>query len=308
MMPPKPYIKLSKVLPSPTFTLSDAQRKLESTRGSTKVILSRLREGGQVLALGKGRYRLISPESYAKLQELKGKNSKFYRLALEIYRKYPDLKKLVLYGSQLVGRADKYSDYDILLILPRVLSGKEKKSFRQELEVELGIKLHLLICSEKTYRVMLLVEPYLKFWLNEAIILDEAGMSNAPLPPTAKLGYLEALRTAEVYLETAEEGSSSRRASYYLTALEITLMLDHALKLDYEFENVRRDLEELVDARLLLAVRENPVSPRKVGAKHIRNLRKVTKEKLKEVRTKLGLLGQNESDLYWRSRLKGVRG
>lgn len=303
MMLSKPYMRLREAFPVSAFTLAEAQKVMGATSGSAKVIISRLKHAGQIVRLERGKYRLIRPESQVRLQELEQKNPKFYRLALEIYRKHPNLEMLALYGSQLTGRADRYSDYDALLVLPEVLNVGEKKSLKQELEKKRGIRLHLIVCSEKTYRAMLLIEPYLKFWLNEAIILDEAGVSSTSLPPTAKFGYLEALRTAEVYFEIAEAGSP-RRASYYITALKIALMLDHALKLDYEFKNVRSDLEKLVAADLLLAVRENPVSPRKVSMKHVRELREATKRKLKEVRTKLHLLGQNESDLYWRSKLE----
>ena len=305
-MLPKPYVRLREALSGSAFTLAEARKVLKSTSGSAKVIISRLKRAGQIVQLGRGEYRLISPESYVKLQEIKQKNPKFYRLGLEIFRGYPNLRMLALYGSQLAGRADKYSDYDALLILPEVLSGEKKRSFRQELERRLGIKLHLIVCSEKTYRTMLLIEPHLKFWLNEAIILDEGGISSTPPPPTAKFGYLEALRTAEVYLKIAKRGSF-RGASYCLTALKIALMLDHALKLDYKYENVRSNLEKIAGSHLLSMVRKNPVSPGKVTTKHIRDLRKAAERKLREVRTKLDLLGQNESDLYWRARLKGGR-
>ena len=301
MMLAKPYTRLREAFLGSAFTLPEAQKVMGSTLGSTKVIISRLKQAGQIVRLRRGEYRLIRPESYIKLQELRQKNPKLYQLALEIYRRYPNLKMVAFYGSQLTDRADKYSDYDALLILPEVLSDKNKKSFRQELEEKLEIKLHLIVCSEKTYRAMLLIEPQLKFWLNEAIILDEASISSTPPPPTAKFGYLEALRTAEVYLEIAE--GSARGASYYITALEIALMLDHALKLDYNFENVRKDIEKFVDIRLISAVRKDPISPRKISAKHIQALKNTTRKKLREVRMQLGLLGRNESDLYWMSRL-----
>lgn len=302
-MVPKPYTKLSEALPSPIFTLSDAQKRLRSTSGSTKVILSRLKQGGQVISLERGRYRLISPESHAKLQELKQKNLKFYRLALEIYRNYPRLEMLVLYGSQVTGGADKFSDYDVLVVIKELLEKEEKERFKQELERKLGIKLHLTIWSERSYRTFLLTEPHLKFWLSEAIVLDEADLFG-PLPPTAKYGYSEALRLAEVHFETAN--GSPREANHYLIALKIALMLDRAMRLDYSFKSVKEEIEKLVGKDLFSSIRKNSLSPIKVHKKHIENLRRITREKFREVRMKLESIGRNESDLFLESKLKKV--
>lgn len=244
---------------------------------------------------------MITPESYVKLQELKQKNPKFYRLALEIYRGHPNLKMLALYGSQVTGGADRFSDYDVLVVSRGLLERGEKKKFKQELERKLGVKLHLTIWSEKSYRTFILTEPHLKFWLNEAVILDGGGLFG-PLPPTAKYGYSEAMRLAEVHFETAD--GSPRAASYYLIALKIALMLDYAMRLNYDFRSVKEEIENLVDETLLSAVRKNPLSPTKVHKKQIENLKKITRKKLREVRTKLESLGQNESDLFLESKSK----
>ena len=299
----KPYLKLCTEFSSSAFTLSDVRRVLRATPASAKVIVSRLKSTGRLLQLGRGKYRLVRPENFFRLQKLRTKNPKLHRLALEIYRKYPDLKMLVLYGSQVRGDIDRFSDYDILLVLETLPNSEEKNMFVRELEQKLGIRLHLIVCSVESYRMFLVIEPHSKFWLNEAIILDEADLFGA-LPPTAKLGYFETLRTAENYLEMAGKGKGSpREASYCLIALKIVLMLNHAIELDYDFENVKKEIEKLVDGDLLSAVRMDPVSPRRINRRHVEGLMETTKEKLEEVRRKLGQLGQNESDLFWRSKV-----
>ncbi len=293
----KPYSKLCAELSGATFTPADVRRVLGSTPGSTRVIVSRLMGAGQIIPLERGKYRLVRQENLIKLHELKTRNPKLYQLALEVYQKLPDLKMLALYGSQVAGVADEFSDCDVLVVSEKVLEKGEKRKFKQELERKLGIKLHLTIWSERSYRTFILTEPHLKFWLSEAIILDEGGLS-WPLPPTAKWGYKEALHVAEGYIDIGDDALGPRRAAYYLTPLKIVLMVEHALNLDYSYKKVREELERLVGKDLVQATREDRFSPKGIKKKQIEELRKIAREKLRKVRIKLSLLGENESDLY----------
>ena len=281
------------------FTLADVQRVLKIQPESAKVIVSRLKSAGRILPLERGRYRLIRQENLAKLQELGARNQKLYQLALELYRRYPDLKALVLYGSQITNSADVFSDYDAMVITEVPRDRNEDRRIEQELGEELGIRVHLTIYSEQGFRVFAMTEPHLKFWLNDAVILTE-DRGLRPLPPTAKWGYKEALYVAEGYIDVGDEGRGPRRAIYYLTALKIILMVEHALNLDYGYENVRREMERSVGRDLVMAVRRNHLSPKGIGKEQIDKLRRIARKKLRKVRTELESIGENESDLRWK--------
>ncbi|MDI6884068.1 MAG: hypothetical protein QMD00_02865 [Hadesarchaea archaeon] len=294
----KPYLKLCAGLSERKFTLADAQRTLGAQPGSAKVILSRLKSAGLILPIGRGRYRLIGRENLAKLQEIRAMDTKLYQLALEIYRKYPDLKALVLYGSRISGSADAFSDYDAMAITEAVHERGENKGIERELTKRFG-KVHLTVYSEKGFKIFAMTEPHLKFWLNDAVVLAE-GRWPGPLPPIAKWGYKEALYMAEGYIDVGDESQGARRATCYLTALKIILMVEHALNLDYDYENVRKEMERLVGRGLVMAVRRNHLSPKGIGKKQIDKLSRIVHKKLRKTRVDLESIGENESDLRWK--------
>ena len=294
----KPYPKLCAGLSKMVFTLTEAQKVLGAKPSSAKVIVSRLKRAGQILPLGRGEYRLIKPENLSRLLELKKMNPKLYQLALGLYQRYPDLKLLVLYGSQVTGSADFLSDYDTMVITETLHDRREEKNIRRELENELGIKLHLTVYSERGFKILAMTEPHLRFWLNEGVMLEE-GIALGPLPPVARWGYREALYLAEGYIDIGDQGGVASVASY-LIALKITLIVEHALNLDYSYENVRKEIEALVGRDFLLAVRKDRFSPRGLRKRQIEELKRAVREKLRKVRAKLNLIGENESDLRWK--------
>jgi predicted nucleotidyltransferase len=295
----KPYLKLCTGLPERKFTLADARRTLGAQPGSAKVILSRLKSAGLVLPIGRGRYRLIGPENLAKLQELRARDTKLYQLALEVYRKYPDLKALVLYGSRISGSADAFSDYDAMAITEATHERGENREIERELAKRLGTKVHLTVYSEKGFRTFAMTEPHLKFWMNDAVVLAENRWPT-PLPPTAKWGYKEALYMAEGYIDVGDESQGPRRATHYLTALKTILMVEHALNLDYDYENVRKEIEHLIGSGLVMAVRKNHLSPKGMKKKQIDKLSRIVHKKLGKLRADLESIGENESDLRWK--------
>ena len=246
---------------------------------------------------------MVKPENLIRLQELKGMNPKLYRLARGLYQRYPDLKLVVLYGSQVTGGADPFSDYDAMVITESVHDGEKKRDIWRGLEKELGIKLHLTVYSGGSFKTLIMTEPHLRFWLKEGKVLDEGG-AFGPLPPVAKWGYKEVLYLAGGYIDIGGEGGPASVASY-LTALKLILMIEHALRLDYSYENVKNELERLVGRDLVLAVRKNPLSPKGLRKRQVEWLRKMARKKLGEVRAKLDLIGENESDLLLKELRQG---
>jgi len=77
-------------------------------------------------------------------------------------------------------------------------------------------------------------------------------------------------------------------------------MVEHALKLDYAYEKVRKEIGNLVGESLVQAARKNHLSPKGVTNEQTEKLRGVVRKRLREVRSKLDLVGENESDLRWK--------
>jgi predicted nucleotidyltransferase len=266
---------------------------------SSKVILHRMGNSHQVLKIERGKYILISPKNWIVLESLK-KKPKLYKLAIEIYKTFPTLSLILLYGSQVRGDADEYSDYDVLIIVEKPVENRIE--IKKEIEKKLGIKLHLTVYSEGAFQVFTISEPYLKFWFKEGIVLDERGIYAQMTKPTAKMGYCENLYEAKVYLEMLSfETRALKRAKFALTALRISLLIEHALELDYDYNNVNKELIEYLGESMKKIRQGSPLSRRELNS-----LVRVSNKTYKRVNNKIDTVGDNESDIYWK-KSKGIK-
>lgn len=59
-------------------------------------------------------------------------------------------------------------------------------------------------------------------------------------------------------------------------------------------------MEHLVGRNIVQAVRRDHISPKGVMKKQIKKLRRIVRKRLRELRNKLDLIGENESDLRWK--------
>lgn len=285
------------------FGLSDLQRAAGVGYPSARVILHRLKGTLQAFPIRHGQYTLLRPENWVQFQRLQATHPPLFRLALAVYQRFPALSALVLYGSQVTGRADKYSDFDVLLILP--VPTEHAIVIQKELEKKLGIKLHLTIYSEKTFETLVLSEPYLKFWLTEGILLDEKGILVHAMKNTAKLGHLEHMETACHYYRLGEgESVPARRASYYFTALKMLFMIKEALCLNYRYRVVRERLAGIIGEESIQRIRKGKA----ISPAVLTRLRTSCRAAVRQVRRGLARLGENEADRYWKQSLRKVRG
>jgi predicted nucleotidyltransferase len=282
------------------FTVGTFSRLHRISGSSAKVLIHRLAKSGQALRARRGEYVLLSPVNFLRLLELQGENKKLHSLAMELFRMFPELKMLVLYGSQVRGDADRYSDYDVLLILPE--KDVESGEVRQRIEKRLGIRLHLTVYSENGYRSAVLSEPYIRFWLAEGIIFDEADILRAPLPPVPKMAYEEWLSTARTYMENAGEAETAgKKCGYYFTALEILECIREALQMRYDFASVKLLLEGFVGKEIIARIRAGA----RMGPKNAALLGITCEAELKAIVMTLSSMGDNEADVYWKKKLAG---
>jgi len=293
------YLRTFDKLKRNTFTIQEFAKINDLSLQSSKVILHRMKGNYQVLKVARGKYIAIAPENWIVLEGLK-KKPKLYKLATTIYEMFPTLASLLLYGSQIRDGADKYSDYDVLVIVEK--PAENKIAIKKEIEKKLRIKLHLTIYSEQAFQVFSLSEPYLKFWFKEGILLDEKGIVMQLAKPIAKLGYYENLQEAKVYLEMISlESKASKKAKYAFTALRISLILEHALNLDYNYENVNKEINIYLGKSIKKIRGGIPL-----GKGELACLERLSNKAYRRVNNKLEEIGENESDIYWK-KSKGER-
>lgn len=267
---------------------------------SSKVLIHRMKNNCQLFRAGRGEYALLSAESFLKLQQLAKKNKVLHALTIELLTAFPELKAIILYGSQVRGDANRFSDYDVLLILPEKPDNMDET--RQKIEKKLRIRIHLTTYSESGYKNAALSEPYIRFWLSEGIVFDESGITRSPLPPIPKIAYEEWLSTAKAYAETASASEAQKRSRYYLTALEILGLIRSALNLSYDYAAVKEKIASLIGGKTVSVV----CSGRALGSKEENLLEKSCKSEISSISALLRRMGSNESDLYWKSHLEAT--
>ncbi len=299
MMLEKLYLKAYAGFGKGRFSVSQFTRLLGLSTQSSKVLIHRLKKNGQLLRVKHGEHVLLSPESFLRLTQLAKKDRMLHCLAVELFEMFPELKALILYGSHVRGDVDRYSDYDVMLILPK--KTEESRIVRQKIEKKLGITLHLTIYSEKGYHSAVLAEPYIRFWLAEGIVFDEASIIKTPIPPIPKIAYEEWQSTAESYMKTAHQmETKAKKGRYYLTALEILELVKAALVMRYDFSFVKAQLVGLVGKETIKRLRAG----RQLGSKELKLLEKACKKELKTINAILSKMGENEADIYWKEQLE----
>jgi predicted nucleotidyltransferase len=280
------------------FSAHDFVKLHKLSLASSKVLIHRLTKNNQLLRAGRGEYVVLRPINFLKLKQLERKNKKLYRLSLELFRMFPELKALVLFGSMIRGQADRFSDYDALLILEE--KTEETAEVRQKIEKKLAIKLHLTIYSEKGYKNALLSEPYIRFWLAEGIKFDEVKIFQSPPPPVPKMAYEEWLSTARIYMENAKEAEHpGKKCKYYFTALEVLGGIRAALRMVYDFGLVRQRLVQLINGQRIMKIR----AMKPLDAKDAKLLEKLCKTEFHMIDVLLNEMGDNEADIFWKAQL-----
>jgi predicted nucleotidyltransferase len=294
------YLKAHAIFGKERFSVRQFAEIKNLTHQSAKVLLHRMKKNGQVLSVKHGEYVLISPKSFLMLQQLQSDNIMLHQLASEIFKMFPELKALVLFGSHVRGEADRYSDYDAMLILPEI---REKSMLtKRGIEKKLDIKLHLTVYSEKGYKSALLTEPHIRFWLSEGILFDESGVTKRPLPPVPKMAYEEWRSTAETYIETAQgTEEKSKKGRYFLTALEILELIKSTLEMNYHFSFVKERLVSIIGKEIMEKVR----SGKQLENKELELMESACNNESDAIDAFLEEIGENEADIYWKKQLCG---
>ncbi len=217
-----------------------------------KVTLGRLVKRGVAFKIRRGVYFVPSPENVSKLMALR-ENPVLDKTIKSIYAEFNrGLKLALIYGSYARGDFDKRSDVDVL-----VVADGRAGDFAEKLGERLGLKVDLHIVSEPYFKRLMVVEPKVHFWLKEGILFDESGISKE-VYPIGKIGVYESIRNVELQLEISREADDpSKRGYHLLVALREILTLKHALDLDFEYRNVKKELVGLAGGAAMEKLRRH---------------------------------------------------
>lgn len=295
------YLKTFQKLGRGEFDLAEFSKINKISPQSAKVLVHRLKQNRQLFKSGYGRYVLLSPKSWVTLEGLTQK-PKLYEIAVTLYEMFPKLGMLLLYGSQVRGDADRYSDYDVLVVNDAPV--ENVPAIRRKFEGKLGIRLHLTVYSEHGFGIFAITEPYFRFWFNEGILFDEKGLVMNLAKPVARMAYLENLEEARMRIGMlSEERDRVKRAKHAFTALRISLLIEHALALDYRYNTVSDEIKDKIGGSVYNIRAKKPLRKKELGT-----LEQLSKTTFRRVSEKVDALGNNESDMYWRKSIGGGYG
>jgi predicted nucleotidyltransferase len=256
-----------------------------------KVTLGRLVKKGVAVKVRRGVYFVPSMENISKLQALR-KNQAIYGIVRSIYAEFNrDIKLVLLYGSYARGDFDRISDVDVLVVAER-----KTRELANELEKRFDLKLDIRVVSESYFKRLMVVEPKVHFWLKEGVVFDETGVTRE-IYPIGKIGIYEAIRNAEIQLELSRDaGTSSKKGYHLLVALRELLTLKHALALDFDYRNVKKELIELAGERALKKLRSRGTLD--VTGAELSRWRGLAERLYSELKQMHEKLGENPGDLY----------
>jgi len=279
------------------FTVRSFAENRGISSASARVTLTRLQKKYEIIRTGRGKYRYLDPETRAKFQRLASKNKILLNLVVALYEEVADLKMILMFGSQARGGADRLSDVDVLAVSGRGMGMRERKMLQEELSERLGKHVEIKVISEDQYRKWLILEPKMRFWLREGIILDEGGLSRE-IYPISKMGLLEALDFVALQLELSKQGDA---AVHLFTALKELLTLKHVLNLSYDTTKLKQEMQAILGKNLSAKLRVISKGKQlKLSHSEISTLKGAVSKLYPAVSKEVGRLGENEADLYLR--------
>jgi predicted nucleotidyltransferase len=226
-------------------------------------------------------------------------NSLMQRITAEIRARLPDATAIIFFGSRVAGVADTFSDYDVLVLLPDGLEEDERRRVKREMQTAFpGVKLDMVLGSERWLRARMPYEPFYRFWLKESVVTWGKGPNIKRFPPLATGAMKSYLGIVGAEIDFAAAVEDRRVGSRIgLNALEMLLEIDHAFKHNYSTRAVRQAMGTLVGSDLVARVR-NPKS--KLAEKDQRALLRMARAKYRAVKAMLEAMPENSADRRWR--------
>lgn len=217
-------------------------------------------------------------------------------IAREVLRRVPRAQTLVFYGSQVMGGTDQYSDYDVLIIVPSndVPSFQERAEIERTLAEQHGVKVQIAATSPTAVWLELRLNPYLRHWVEQGIVVGNGSTFAEPLPPLAREGARVSLGSIENDIELMIEDGDGRRSrgEVLFRALRMLLLLQAAIQGDYTVD-VRKKAEELLGTTAVRRLR-NPKG--RLSAHDVARLETEVQRLLVTVRKLVDNMPENNSD------------
>ncbi len=211
------------------------------------------------------------------------------KITRKIRARLPDATAIIFFGSRVAGIADAFSDYDVLVVLPEGLELDERTRVKQEIQAAFPeVRLDLLFGSERWLIGNLRVEAHYRFWLENAIATYGRVPEVKRYPPLYKDALDSRLNIlgSESKVFEASSRNLHEEANGYLSILKHLILIEHALEHDYSNCSIWTDIESLLGADLVRALRD-PRATRRIRRPMLLQVRRAMRSKFREVRRRV---------------------
>lgn len=102
------------------------------------------------------------------------KNFKILQAIKKVILDFEPKSEIILFGSRARGEEKKYSDWDILILVPNSVDLQEERKFRHklfDLELKFGQAISTLVKSKNEWKNTFKVTPLYKNIMSEGVVL-----------------------------------------------------------------------------------------------------------------------------------------
>lgn len=232
----------------------------------------------------------------AELKELEKKDPIMQQIGLRLLEKFPYISAMVFFGSRVNGIPDERSDYDIFVLMPAGLSWKERGMTEIELKKNMGVKVQFIVSSPGASKFFLRVNPYLRFWLEEGILLGDFKKIVKDAPPLSKQGCIDSVIDLKLDVDDVKvERDLNEKAKSYYSILRRLLIVEQAIEDNYSYVMLMSELETLIGKRLFNTLKSaRPV----LQKEELHTLEQIIQSRLEDISKKAHSMKENVSDKY----------
>jgi len=208
------------------------------------------------------------------------------KITAHLRARLPQATAIIFFGSRVAGCADAFSDYDVLVLVPGGLDDDERARVKREMQSAFPkTKLDLVIGSERWLLGSLRIEAYYRFWLENALATFGRIPSVKRYPPLYKDALDSRLNIigSDIKVVAAFARNLHEEARGYLRILKHLILIEHALRKDYDNRSLWVDVDNLLGADLVNLLRD-PRASRRMRRPTFLRVRRVMRRKYIEVR------------------------
>lgn len=194
----------------------------------------------------------------------------------------PDATAIIFFGSRVRGIPSPTSDYDVMVWTATGMDEKDRAHVKEQLECAFPkLDIDPVFGTERWLLAHLYMEPYYRFWLENAIAARGKipNIQQYPLLHRGALASRLSIIRSEIRVVQALSRTLYSEGRGYLRILKNLILIEHALVEDYRNEALWADVRETAGNDVFSVLRD-PALRHRVRKPMVECLRRAVKHKV----------------------------